>query len=152
MTGGHPLALPSANHTAPVPRRIRAVLNGRVVVDTISALYVWEWSHYPQYYIPVGDIDPVMLVYEQHEQKLSRATARRYALQVGEIVRPAALRIYGDDATVEGLAGRARFELGFPGCLVRGGRAGLCPSPRPLHPRRRGCRGRPAASALNSTA
>ncbi len=110
MTGGHPLALPSANHTAPVPRRIRAVLNGRVVVDTISALYVWEWSHYPQYYIPVGDIDPVMLVYEQHEQKLSRATARRYALQVGEIVRPAALRIYGDDATVEGLAGRARFE------------------------------------------
>ncbi len=86
MTGGHPLALPSANHTAPVPRRIRAVLNGRVVVDTISALYVWEWSHYPQYYIPVGDIDPVMLVYEQHEQKLSRATARRYALQVGEIV------------------------------------------------------------------
>ena len=108
MTGGHPRAQPSANHTAPVPRRIRAVLNGRVVVDTISALYVWEWSHYPQYYIPVGDIDPAMLVDEQHEQKLSRGTARRYALQVGEIVRPAALRIYGDDATVEGLAGQAR--------------------------------------------
>ena len=81
-----------------------------MVVDTTSALYVWEWSHYPQYYIPVGDIDPAMLVDEQHEQKLSRGTARRHALQVGEIVRPAALRIYGDDATVEGLAGRARFE------------------------------------------
>ena len=44
-----------------------------------------------------------MLLDEQHEQKLSRGTARRYALQVGEIVRPAALLIYGDDATVEGL-------------------------------------------------
>ena len=39
MTGGHPLALPPVNHTAPVPRRIRAVLDGHVVVDaTISVL------------------------------------------------------------------------------------------------------------------
>ena len=38
MTGGHPLALPPVNHTAPVSRRIRAVLDGRVVVDaTITA-------------------------------------------------------------------------------------------------------------------
>ena len=61
------------------------------------------------YYIPVDDIDPAVLVDEQHEQKLSRGTARRYALQVGEIVRPAALLIYGDDATVEGLSA---FSLG----------------------------------------
>jgi uncharacterized protein (DUF427 family) len=110
VTGGFPPALPPANHTAPVPRRIRASLAGQTVLDTTSALYVWEWSHYPQYYIPVDDIDPAVLVDEQHEQKLSRGTARRYALHVGETVRPAALRIYGDDATVEGLAGRARFE------------------------------------------
>ena len=110
MTAGHPLALPPMNHTAPVPRRIRAVLDGHVVVDTMSALYLWEWPHYPQYYIPVDDIDPAVLVDEQHEQKLRRGTARRYALQIGEVLRPAALRIYGDDATVEGLAGRARFE------------------------------------------
>ncbi len=110
VTAGHPLALPPINHTAPVPRRIRAVLDGHVVVDTTSALYLWEWSHYPQYYIPVDDIDPAMLVDEQHQQKLSRGTARRYALQVGDVVRPAALRIYGNDTTVEGLAGRARFE------------------------------------------
>jgi uncharacterized protein (DUF427 family) len=110
VTGGYPPTLPPVNHTAPVPRRIRALLGGHVVVDTTSALYVWEWSRYPQYYIPVDDIDPAVLVDEQHEQKLSRGTARRHGLQVGEVVRPAALRIYGDDATVEGLAGRARFE------------------------------------------
>ena len=51
MTGDYPLTLPPVNHTAPVPRRIRAVLDGRIVLDTTSALYVWEWSHYPQYYI-----------------------------------------------------------------------------------------------------
>ena len=110
MTGGYPPALPPVNHTAPVPRRIRATLAGRTVLDTMSALYVWEWPHYPQYYIPLADIDPAVLVDGHHEQKLSRGTARRYALQAGEIVRPAALRVYGDDATVEGLAGRARFE------------------------------------------
>lgn len=110
MTGGYPAPLPPVNHTASVPRRIRAALNGRVIVDTMSALYVWEWSRYPQYYIPVDDIDPAALVDERHERKLSRGTARRYALQVGETVRPAALRVYGEDAAVEGLAGRARFE------------------------------------------
>jgi uncharacterized protein (DUF427 family) len=94
VIGGHPLALPPVNHTAPVPPRIRAVLDGHIVVDMTSALYVWEWSDYPQYYIPVDDIDPAVLVDEQHEQKLSRGTARRYALQVGEIARAAALLIW----------------------------------------------------------
>jgi uncharacterized protein (DUF427 family) len=110
VTGDYPLTLSPVNHTAPVPRRIRATLAGQTVLDTMSALYVWEWSHYPQYYIPLADIDPAVLVDEQHEQKLSRGTARRYSLQVGDVTRPAALRVYGDDAVVEGLAGRARFE------------------------------------------
>jgi uncharacterized protein (DUF427 family) len=110
VTGDYPLTLPPVNHTAPVPRRIRAILAGQTVLDTMSALYVWEWSHYPQYYIPLADIDPAVLVDEQHEQKLSRGTARRYSLQVGDVTRSAALRVYGDDAVVEGLAGRARFE------------------------------------------
>lgn len=105
----YPSPLSRVNQTAPVPRRIRAVLNGRVVLDTTSALYVWEWERYPQYYIPVTDIDPAVLVDERHEQQLSRGTARRYGLAVGEVSRPAALRVYGDDARF-GLAGRARFE------------------------------------------
>src|SRR6202007_2870210 len=71
----YPPSLPEVNQTAPAPRRIRAVLNGRVVLDTTSALYVWEWEHYPQYYIPVTDVDAAVLVDEQHEQKLSRGAA-----------------------------------------------------------------------------
>jgi uncharacterized protein (DUF427 family) len=109
VVADYPSPLPQVNQTAPVPRRIRAVLNGRVVLDTISALYVWEWERYPQYYIPVTDIDPAVLVDERHEQHLSRGTARRYGLTVGEVSRPAALRVYGHDAHF-GLADRARFE------------------------------------------
>jgi uncharacterized protein (DUF427 family) len=109
VVADYPSPLPQVNQTAPVPRRIRAVLNGRVVLDTTSALYVWEWERYPQYYIPVTDIDPAVLVDERHEQQLSRGTARRYGLTVGAVSRPAALRVYGNDAHF-GLADRARFE------------------------------------------
>jgi uncharacterized protein (DUF427 family) len=105
----YPPPLPQVNQTAPVPRRIRAVLNGHVVLDTTSALYVWEWPRYPQYYIPIADVDPAVLVDERHEQKLSRGTAKRYGLHVGDVARPAALRVYGDDALGR-VAGRARFE------------------------------------------
>ena len=102
MTGDYPLTLPPVNHTAPVPRRIRATLAGQTVLDTMAALYVWESPQYPQYYIPLADVDAAVLVDEQHPQKLSRGTARRYGLQVGELTRPAALRVYGDDAVVAG--------------------------------------------------
>ncbi len=50
-----------------------------------------------------------MLIDEQHPQKLSRGTARRHALQVDGIRRPAAARIYGADAQ-PGLAETVRFE------------------------------------------
>ncbi len=105
----YPPSISTTNQTAPVPRRIRAMLNGRTVLDTTSALYVWEHPSYPQYYIPVADIDPAVLVDEQHEQKLSRGTAHRYGLTVGDVGRPGALRIY-QDSTVAGLAHTARFE------------------------------------------
>lgn len=106
---GYPPSIGRLDQTAPVPRRIRAVLNGHTVLDTTAALYVWEWPHYPQYYVPVADLDPGVLIDEQHEAKLPRGTARSYGLRVGEVTRAAALRIYGDDA-IAGLAGTARLD------------------------------------------
>lgn len=106
---GYPQSIGRTNQIEAVPRRVRAELGGRMVLDTTSALYVWEWPHYPQFYIPVADVDPAVLVDENHPQKLSRGTARRCGLVVGEVTRPGALRVYGDDA-IAGLAGTARFE------------------------------------------
>ena len=105
----YPPFLPQVDMTAAVPRRIRAVIGGHVVLDTTAALYVWESARYPHYYIPVADIDPDVLVDEQHERRLHRGTACRYGLRVGEQVRPAALHVYGEDARL-GLAGYARIE------------------------------------------
>jgi uncharacterized protein (DUF427 family) len=109
VIGGYPEILVPVNHVEPVPRRIRGVLAGHVVLDTTAAIYVWEWPNYPQYYVPVADVDPGVLVDEQHPQKLSRGTARLHGLQVGEVARPRAVRVYGEDA-IAGLAGMARFD------------------------------------------
>ena len=105
----YPQMIAPVNHIEPVPRRIRAVLGGEVVLDSTAAIYVWEWPNYPQYYIPLADVRSDLIVDERHEQRLSRGTARRYGLKVGGLSRAKALRVYGEDA-LPGLAGRARFE------------------------------------------
>ena len=106
---GYPQNIATVNRIEPVPRRIRAFLGGQVVLDTTRALYLWEWPNYPQYYIPIADVNRDLLVDEHHSQRLSRGTAMRYGLRVGQTERPAALRVYGDDS-LAGLAGTARFE------------------------------------------
>lgn len=105
----YPQMIVPVNHIEPVPRRVRATIGSTVVLDTTRALYVWESPNYPQFYVPVGDVAAGLLVDEDHPQRLSRGTARRHALQVGDVSRPAAARVYGDDA-LEGLAGTVRFE------------------------------------------
>ena len=104
----YPKMIVKAGHIEPVPRRVRAMLGDTMVLDTTRALYVWEWPNYPQYYIPVADVDPAVLVDEQHPQKLQFGTARRHGLRLGEVSRPGAARFYADDA-LAGLAGTVRF-------------------------------------------
>ncbi len=107
--GDYPQAITPVNHIEPVPRRVRAMLGGQVVLDTTSALYVWEQPHYPQFYVPLADVVPGVLIDEDHPQKLSRGTARKQALHVGSVQRPGGARVYGDDA-LAGLAATVRFE------------------------------------------
>lgn len=103
MTADYPKMIVPVEHTEPVPRRVRAVLNGRTVLDTTRAVYLWEWPNYPQYYVPAADLDPAAVLDEEHVQRLKRGSARRIGLRVGDQVRPAAGRIY-TDGPVEGLA------------------------------------------------
>lgn len=109
VMGDYPQMIIPVDHIEPVPRRIRAVLGGQVVLDTTQATYVWEWPYYPQYYIPIGDVTPGVLVDEDHEQRLRRGTARRHGLRVRELVRRSSARVYSDDA-LDGLAGTVRFD------------------------------------------
>ncbi|CAM3798086.1 DUF427 domain-containing protein [Smaragdicoccus niigatensis] len=102
----YPQALAPQGDFEPVPRRVRAVLAGRTVVDTQRARYVWESPKYPQFYIPINDIDAAALVDEHRELKLKRGTAKRYGLRVGDREVAEAVRVYQDGP----LADHARFE------------------------------------------
>ena len=105
----YPQMIAVVDHVEHVPRRIRATLAGAVIVDTTRALYVWEWPNYPQYYIPIEDVNAAYLVDEQHPQQLKRGSAQRYGLAVGDVSRPHAARVY-TESTIDQLTGTARFE------------------------------------------
>ena len=105
----YPQMIAATDRVEPAPRRVRAVLAGRTIVDTTRALYVWEWPNYPQYYIPLADVDAAALVDEERPQRLKRGTAHRHGLRVADTDRPGAARVYRDDAA-EGLADTVRFE------------------------------------------
>lgn len=64
----YPAMIVQVNHVEPVPRRVRAFLADETVFDTTHALYVWEWPNYPQYYIPLADVRPGLLIPEGHTQ------------------------------------------------------------------------------------
>jgi uncharacterized protein (DUF427 family) len=106
MTDNYPPTITSVGQMEPAPRRVRAVLGGRVVVDTVRAVYFWEWPHYPQYYIPVADVAADLLVDEEHELTDRRGRARRFGLRTGDAVRAKAAKLYSEDK----LAGLVRFE------------------------------------------
>ena len=104
-----PEAIVPVNHVEPVPRRIRATLGSVVVIDTTTARYVWEWPYYPQYYIPIADVSPDILIDEEHEEHLRRGTARRLGLRVGDEHRAGVAHHYLDSG-IEGITGTVRFD------------------------------------------
>jgi uncharacterized protein (DUF427 family) len=107
--GTYPRMITVADQMEPAPRRVRAMLGGRIVVDTARAVYLWEWPPYPQYYIPVEDVAAGVLVDEDHEVRHRRGRARRFGLRVGDVVRAGAAQVYTEDS-LPGLAGLVRFE------------------------------------------
>lgn len=93
----------------PAPRRVRGFFAGQVMFDTTRALYVWEWPNYPQYYVPIDDVNEDFLVDEMYEKHQSLGTYMRYGFAVGDRQVAKAAKMYTDDS-LEGLAGMVRFE------------------------------------------
>src|SRR3974390_2583486 len=99
----YPVMIAEVNRVEPVPRRIRAELGGEFVFDTTRALYVWEWPYYPQYYVPVGDVNASQLVAEDTTQHTARGLVDLHGLRVGDVHRPHAAKVL-HDSTVDGLS------------------------------------------------
>jgi len=60
--------------TLPTPRRVRILINGACIADTLNtggALFVWEHSYYPQLYLPktalLESVKGYTIVYENHQ-------------------------------------------------------------------------------------
>jgi uncharacterized protein (DUF427 family) len=107
MTGAYPQPITALNHVEPVPRRIRAQLNGQVVLDSTRALYLWEWPFYPQYLIPAEDIRSEF-VSDGATHHLSRGEVISVDLRVDQMTQPHAGRRYVH-ASVAGIDGFTRF-------------------------------------------
>ena len=93
----------------PVPRRIRAFLDNRVVVDTTLALYVWQSDRFPQYHIPLADIAPGVLVDEEAEHHLRSGTARGYGIAGRDGYRPGVAHLY-TDSELDGVTGTVHID------------------------------------------
>jgi uncharacterized protein (DUF427 family) len=102
----YPESLVPVGHVAPVPRRIRAYLGGRCVLDTRRARYVWEWPPYPQYYVPLDDVAPGLLTDEGVDEDRVPGRARRHGIATRAVERPSAAWVHRDGD----LAGHVRFE------------------------------------------
>jgi uncharacterized protein (DUF427 family) len=85
------------------------VLAGRTVFDTTRARYVWEWPPYPQYYIPLADVQDGVLVDEGTTEETPRGDVRVHGVRVGEVHKPSAAKVL-TAAKVEGLDDTVRFE------------------------------------------
>jgi uncharacterized protein (DUF427 family) len=94
----------------PCPRRVRGLVNGTPVFDTIQARYAWEVPYYPQYYIPMDDVALGVMVEENYEQQLRWGTARVCSLTLAGETRPSVARVYGPDAD-DGIADTVRFDF-----------------------------------------
>jgi uncharacterized protein (DUF427 family) len=105
----YPAMIVPVNHVEAVPRRVRASLAGETVFDTIRAMYVLEWPYYPQYYVPVADVLPGLLVPEDHSQHSARGVVDLHELRVRDTRMPRAAKVLRD-SPVAGLSGTVRFE------------------------------------------
>ena len=75
------------------PKRVRALLGGGPVFDTVRAALVWEVPYYPTYYIPLQDVRAELIATGRSSHSPSRGDAEIFDIRVGEQEAPgAALR------------------------------------------------------------
>jgi uncharacterized protein (DUF427 family) len=78
----------------PVRKRIRVEFAGKVIADTTAAYRVCETSHAPAYYLPIADIDDVLVGVEGASFCEWKGVASYYDVAVGDRIAPRAAWTY----------------------------------------------------------
>jgi uncharacterized protein (DUF427 family) len=104
----YPQMAAARGRVEPAPRRVRGYLGTELVFDTTAARYVWEVPNYPQYYIPLSDVDQKFLLDEDHPQKVQFGPSRTFSLVGAGQTHESAVRVFepGDGP----VAGLVKFE------------------------------------------
>jgi len=105
----YPSHLPEAGHVEPAPRRVRGRLQGVEIFDTTSAVYVWEQRFYPQYYVPMIDVNGRALVPTGLAETDGQGTAELYELKARGATRPRAAKHY-TSSDLPAIADTVRFD------------------------------------------
>lgn len=91
-------------------RRVRALLGGEVVADTLRPKLVWERPYYPTLYLPEEDVRTDLLVDTgEHDSAIGPGTAQVLHVEAGGRRAPSAARRYAQSTTPE-LAGTVRLD------------------------------------------
>jgi uncharacterized protein (DUF427 family) len=83
-------------HAEQANKRVRALLGGHLVVDTIHPVLVWEGPHYPVYYVPAADIRATLTPNGKTVRSPSRGDAIRHDVTVGDRTAPDAAGTFPD--------------------------------------------------------
>jgi uncharacterized protein (DUF427 family) len=94
--------------TEPGLKRVRAYLEGELVVDSRSALLVWEVPYYPAYYLPLTDVRAELVATGEHAHSPSRGDAEVFDVKVSRGVAAKAALTYAD-SPIEALRGHVRL-------------------------------------------
>ncbi len=93
----------------PSQKRIRAYLDGELVVDTLGALLVWEGPHYPTYYLPAADVRAALRPTGATQHSTSRGEA-----EILDVVTPsgsaAGAGLRYPESPIEALRGTVRLD------------------------------------------
>ena len=93
----------------PSPKRVRAFLDGQLVVDASQPILVWESPRYPTYYFRLSDIHAELTPTGATRRSPSRGEGTVYDVVVpGTTARAAALRHL--DSPIEALRDLVRLE------------------------------------------
>ena len=94
----------------PGSKRVRAYLQGQLVVDTLRPLLVWEFPYYPTYYVPVEDVHAELIPTGEVQHSPSRGDGLTHDTTIGDATaKGAALRF--PDSPIEELRTAVRLDF-----------------------------------------
>jgi uncharacterized protein (DUF427 family) len=90
-------------------KRVRAYLGGELVADTRGPLLVWEWPHFPVYYLPAADVRAELIETGEIESLAGLGDAELLDVKVTTATAERAARRYRESPVRE-LRGAVRFD------------------------------------------